>query len=231
MKSSSVDRVDRPGRHRHPGRVVALVAAALLLAGAGDATSPPATVSAPDDGSGYRGTALPEPIPLTDAVASAVFTTAAGGTTTLGDLQRDRVMVVFFGYTHCPDVCPTTMADLGIALQQAPQSVQERTQVVFITSDPERDTPAVLSDWLGNFDRGLPTPFVGLTGTVEQIMAVSGSMGVPLEPPQVAPDGTVTVQHGAQTLPFVDGRAELAWLSESTPDDYRADLQRLVDGE
>lgn len=234
MKSSPVDRVDRPNRRRyHPGPVVALVAAALLLAGcgAGDATSPPATVSAPDDRSGYRGTALPEPIPLTEAAAGAVFATAAGGTTTLGDLQRDRVMVVFFGYTHCPDVCPTTMADLGIALQQAPQSVQERTQVVFITSDPERDTPAVLSDWLAHFDGGLATPFVGLTGTVEQIMAVSGSMGVPLEPPTVAPDGTVTVQHGAQTLPFVGGRAELAWLSETTPDDYRADLQRLADGE
>lgn len=212
---------------------MALVAAALLMAGcgAGDATSPPATVSAPDDVSGYRGTALPEPIPLTDAAAGAVFTTDAGGTMTLGDLQQDRVMVVFFGYTHCPDVCPTTMADLGIALQQAPQSVQERTQVVFITSDPERDTPAVLADWLGNFDRGLPTPFVGLTGTVEQIMAVSESMSVPLDPPQVAPDGTVTVQHGAQTLPFVDGRAELAWLSQTTPDDYRSDLELLVHGE
>ena len=100
-----------------------------------------------------------------------------------------------------------------------------------VNRTPAADTPAVLSDWLANFDRGLATPFVGLTGTVEQIMAVSGSMGVPLEPPQVAPDGTVAVQHGAQTLPFVGGRAELAWLSETAPDDYRADLQRLVDGE
>ena len=47
-------------------------------------------------------------------------------------------MVVFFGYTHCPDVCPTTLADLGLALRKAPPAVQQKTQVVFVTSDPER---------------------------------------------------------------------------------------------
>jgi protein SCO1/2 len=169
-------------------------------------------------------------VPLTDAAATAVFDTAAGGTTTLGELQSDRVMLVFFGYTHCPDVCPTTMADLGIALQQAPEPVQEQTQVVFITSDPERDAPAVMADWLAHFDSGLATPFVGLTAAPEQVTAVAGSMGVSLSAPQVAPDGTVTVQHGAQTLAFVDGRAGLVWTSGTTSEDYRADLERLVDG-
>ncbi|WP_170182479.1 SCO family protein [Blastococcus colisei] len=182
-----------------------------------------------NDSSGFRGTSLPEPVSLTDAAATAVFDTAVEGTTTLGELQQDRVMLVSFGYTHCPDVCPTTMADLGIALQRAPERVQERTQVVFITSDPERDTPAVLADWLAHFDTGLAAPFVGLTASPGQVTAVAESMGVSLAPPQVAPDGTVTVQHGVQTLAFVDGRAGLVWTSGSTPDDYRADLERLVD--
>ncbi|MDK3256337.1 SCO family protein [Blastococcus capsensis] len=216
---------------RARGAAAALVAAGLLVAGcgAGDTSSAPATVSAAEDvGSSFRGTALSEPMPLTDAAASAVFTTAAGGTTTLGELQQDRVMLVFFGYTHCPDVCPTTMADLGIALQRTPEQVQERSQVVFITSDPERDTPAVLTDWLDHFDSGLATPFVGLTAAPEQVTAVAESMGVSLSPPQVGPDGTVTVQHGAQTLAFVDGRAGLVWTSGSTSEDYRVDLARLV---
>ena len=232
MHLTSTVRGDRSARRRPRGAAAALVAAGLLLAGCGvgeDSSAPPATVSAPDDG-GYRGTALSEPVALTDTAATAEFTTAAGGTTTLGDLQQDRVMLVFFGYTHCPDVCPTTMADLGIALQQAPEPVQERAQVVFITSDPERDTPAVMSDWLAHFDSGLATPFVGLTASPEQITSVAQSMGVALDPPQVAPDGTVTVQHGAQTLAFVDGRADLVWTSGTTPADYRADLQRLADG-
>ena len=64
-------------------------------------------------------------------------------------------MLVYFGYTHCPDVCPTTMADLGTALRQLPAQIQQATQVVFVTSDPARDTAPVLRAWLANFDAGL----------------------------------------------------------------------------
>ncbi|HEV7210470.1 MAG TPA: SCO family protein [Blastococcus sp.] len=187
-----------------------------------------ASVSSPTSATGFRGDTLPQPVQLTSADAAERFTSTAGGTTTLGALQHGHVMLVYYGYTHCPDVCPTTMADLGVALRKASPSLRRKVQVVFITSDPQRDTAPVMSAWLAHFDYGLPNPFVGLTASLEQIDAVAKTMGVPLSPPVVAPNGTVTVNHGAQTLPFVDGRAALVWLASTAPDDYLHDLQKLV---
>lgn len=101
-------------------------------------------------------------------------------------------------------------------------------QVVFVTSDPDRDTVPVLSSWLAHFDYGLPHPFIGLTGPIGQIDSVATSMGVPLSPPVIAPNGSVTVNHGAQTLTFIDGTAKLVWLADTPPDDYLHDLQKLT---
>ena len=79
-----------------------------------------------------------------------------------------KVVVVFFGYTQCPDVCPTTMSELA-EVKRSLGADGERLQGVFITVDPERDTPEVLKAYMANFD---PT-FVGLTGTPEQLAAVA----------------------------------------------------------
>ncbi|HEV7186659.1 MAG TPA: SCO family protein [Blastococcus sp.] len=185
-------------------------------------------MSSASSASGFTGDTLPQPVTLSSADAGEVFTSSAGGTTTLGKLQQGHVMVVYYGYTHCPDVCPTTMADLGVALRKASPALQRKVQVVFITSDPARDTAPVMSAWLAHFDYGLPTPFIGLTASQNQIDAVAKTMGVPLSPPVVAANGTVTVNHGAQTLPFVDGQARLVWLASTAPDDYLHDLQKLV---
>ncbi len=137
--------------------------------------------------------------------------------------------MLYFGYTHCPDVCPTTMADLGLALRQLPVQVQEHTQVVFVTSDPGRDTPAVMKTWLANFDPGLVRPFVGLTASIKQIDAVATSVGVPLEPPVKEADGTISVEHGAQTLAFVAGKASVLWLAGTTSAQYAHDITRLTE--
>jgi protein SCO1 len=86
---------------------------------------------------------------------------------------RAQALLVFFGFIRCPDVCPTSMsyaADLLTAL--GPEA--ERLQVLFITVDPERDTPDALKDYLTNFDPRI----VGLTGTPEQIAAVAATFGV-----------------------------------------------------
>ena len=79
-----------------------------------------------------------------------------------------KVVVVFFGYTQCPDVCPTTMSELA-EVKRSLGADGERLQGVFITVDPERDKPEVLKAYMANFD---PT-FVGLTGTPEQLAAVA----------------------------------------------------------
>jgi protein SCO1 len=81
----------------------------------------------------------------------------SGKIRTMAD-YKGKVVVLFFGYTHCPDVCPTTMAELSQALQQLGPDDAKRVQVLFVTVDPERDTPALLAQYVPAFN---PT-FVGL---------------------------------------------------------------------
>jgi len=209
-----------PGGRRRARRVAAL--AALMLAAAGCGNSSPG-----QSAGAYRGDELPAPVALSGA-AGVPFTTDDGRQVTLADLQAGHLMLVYFGYTHCPDVCPTTMADLGDALRSSPAAVQQATRVVFVSSDPERDTPSVLRPWLANFDHGLPAPFVGLTGPISGVDTAAKTVGVPLEPPTHNPDGTVTVDHGAQLLAFRDGKAGLVWLAGTPAVDYAHDLALLT---
>lgn len=81
------------------------------------------------------------------------------------DAQRGRVVILFFGYTHCPDVCPATMAQLARVEHVLPAADRARVQVVFVTVDPDRDTPAVMKRYVSLFDPS----FVGLTGTEAQL--------------------------------------------------------------
>ena len=88
--------------------------------------------------------------------------------------------LLFFGYANCPDVCPTTMADVALALQSVPADVAARTRVVFVTTDPARDTPEFLGNYLARFDQGLPNRFIGLTGTQLEVDTAQTVAGVPL---------------------------------------------------
>lgn len=129
------------------------------------------------------------------------------------DAARDMTLV-FFGYTHCPDVCPLVMSDLTSAVARLPAPVRARTQVVFITTDPERDTPAVLRTYLDRYDED----FVGLTGPLRDIVAAAEAMGVPVEGRHRLPGGGYDVGHGAQVIGFVDGQAPVIW-AQGTPVD------------
>lgn len=120
------------------------------------------------------------------------------------------------------------MADLGQALRGEPALIQARTQVVFVTSDPVRDTPDVMKTWLANFDPGVLLKFVGLTATPKQIDSVATSVGVPLEPPVKEPNGTYSVEHGAQTLAFVNDKASVLWLAGTSVADYAHDIDALA---
>jgi protein SCO1/2 len=196
--------------------VVALLALVATACGGEQASS----------SSSMRGAVLDPPVAL--PASAGPFTSTAGGSTTLGNLQTGKLMLVFFGYTHCPDVCPLTMADIGQALREADPDVRAATQVVFVTSDPARDTPAVLKEWLGHFDTGLPNRFVGLTASTALIDGTAKKVGVPLEPPVKQKNGTYTVDHGAQLLAFQNGQAHLLWTSGTTVADYKHDLEQLV---
>ncbi|MCW2523560.1 MAG: electron transport protein SCO1/SenC [Frankiales bacterium] len=206
------------------------VLATALSAGLLTACSQPRQGKAdqPALGSSYRGDVLGVPEVLTAAVGGIELSSGAGAVT-LAELQRRQpVLLLYFGFTNCPDVCPTTVADIGIALRGLTPPEQRAVQAVFVTSDPVRDTAAVLAKWLSNFDAGLPRPFIGLRGPVADVDALGAALGVPLEPPTTAADGTIDVEHGTQVLAFVNGTARLAWLSDATPDVYRHDLALLT---
>ena len=106
-------------------------------------------------------------------IAGTVLSSAIGGPFHLVD-QNGRPFtdadlngkwhLVFFGYTHCPDVCPTTLNELALAIDQLGQK-RDRVGVVFITVDPERDTPETLKSYIASFD----APVTALTGTQEQV--------------------------------------------------------------
>lgn len=232
-----------PSRHRPRWQyhicgsaAAALAAAALTLSGCAATSSSASNDSAGNgvhvDGSasstGVRGDRLSQPVTLSPASSAAVFAATSGRSTTLAALQRGRLMLLYFGYTHCPDVCPTTMADIGVALRDVPAQIRTHTQVVFITSDPARDTTSVMKAWLAHFDPGLPVPFVGLTASTGQIDRVAASVGVPLAPPVTDRNGTVSVQHGAQVLAFTGGKASVVWLAGTSSDDYTHDITQLA---
>jgi protein SCO1/2 len=78
---------------------------------------------------------------------------------------KGKVVVVFFGYTHCPDVCPTTLSDIAAAFKLMPQGLPDKVQVLFVSVDPERDTPAVLKAYVPYFHPS----FLGLHGSLEEV--------------------------------------------------------------
>jgi protein SCO1/2 len=193
-----------------------LVTAGLLLAGcAGPTPAPAAALSAaPTPAGTYRGLQLdpPQPRPtftLRDTTGARFdFSARTRGTPTL----------LFFGFTHCPDICPTTMADVATALRGVAEPVRRAVRVVFVTTDPARDTGPVIAAWLRNFDEDLPARFVGLTGRVAEVEAAQAAARVP-----VATDGGQT--HSAQLLLYgPDDYARVMYVAGNGPDDLRQDL-------
>ncbi|KJE23927.1 hypothetical protein FF36_01614 [Frankia torreyi] len=200
-------------------------------ASAGMADGPPSgSGAAATAGGGWHGTvpgvAVPRP--------SFVLTDTAGHRYDFARATADRATLLFFGYTHCPDVCPTTMADLAAARQVAGPAIAAKVTVVFVTTDPARDTPAVLRRWLAQFDAG----FVGLTGTPAQIDAAQQAVGVPValaDPAAGAGAGAgaggpaYLVSHASQVLGIgPDDRVRVRYFADTTVADYVADLPRLV---
>lgn len=119
-----------------------------------------------------------------------------GKSRTLADF-RGKVVVLFFGYTHCPDVCPTTMAELAQAMNKLGADTG-RVQVLFVTVDPERDTPALLAKYVPAFNPG----FLGLTGDVGVVTQTAKEFKVFFQKqPGSAPD-KYTMDHSAGTFVF-----------------------------
>lgn len=117
------------------------------------------------------------------------LTNQSGGRTSLQDL-RGKVVLLSFGYTNCPDVCPTTMADFGKALRRLGAKA-EAVRAVIITVDPERDTPQRLKSYLANFHDKL----IGLTGSVEELTRVAKQYSSRFRAEEPGPNTGYSVGH------------------------------------
>ena len=129
----------------------------------------------------------------------------AGKQHSLADF-RGKVVVVFFGYTHCPEVCPTEMADLAQAMRQLGPDAKN-VQVIFITLDPERDTPQVLAKFVPYFDPS----FIGLSGDAQATAQAAQSFGVNYQKHEEK-NGGYTLDHSDNT--YLIGKAgKPLWMS------------------
>src|SRR5215470_14503744 len=152
---------------RLPLIALAILGFAIVAAGAvwrlGGPSSQSATVTA---------TAVTPPAPPSDDLDAHFSLTDQNGMRRTDADFRGKYMLVFFGYTHCPDVCPTTLAVEAEALENIGQ-LASRITPIFISVDPERDTPDQLKSYLASFDAREPSSprlkFVGLTGSQEEI--------------------------------------------------------------
>lgn len=183
--------------------------------GTGD-EQPPASVSA--DSGPLRGLQLEVPLPRPE------FTLAdeTGAPYDFAAQTAGRPTFLFFGYTTCPDICPTTMADVAVAIRELPAEIAAAVQVVFVTTDPDFDTGPVLAEYLDHFDTDLPNGFVGLTGTLPEVEAAQRAAKV-----TVAQD--MGRSHSAQLQLYgPDDLARVVYVGGSSPDDIVHDLPLIM---
>lgn len=139
---------------------------------------------------------------------------------------KGKAVVVFFGYTNCPDVCPTSLAMLMQVMQLLGPDAS-RVQVLFVTVDPNRDTAERLKQYVGAFDPG----FLGLTGSEAEIAAVAREFRVVYEKHGDVASGRYSVDHTAGCFIFdPQGRARLFARYGETAERIAADLRRLLAG-
>ncbi|MGH8802169.1 MAG: SCO family protein [Casimicrobiaceae bacterium] len=147
-----------------------------------------------------------------------------GKTRTLEDF-RGKVVVVFFGYTNCPDVCPATLAALAQAMKDLGNRAS-RVQVLFITVDPDRDTPSLLAEYVPAFD----PRFLGLRGDDEATAKVAKEFHVIYDKVPGAAPGSYTVDHSAGSYVYdPKGRLRLYVANGQGPDVFAHDIGLLLD--
>lgn len=133
-----------------------------------------------------------------------------------------KVVVVFFGFIQCPDVCPTALAELAQVRSLLAEDA-ERMQVLFITVDPERDTPEIIREYLANFD----SSFIGLRGDAEQLKTVAQRFKAYYAKTPI--EGGYTMDHSAGLYLFdTEGRIRLFAGQTHTPEDLAADIRLLL---
>jgi protein SCO1/2 len=192
-------------------RIAAWVAVALLLTAVGLAY-----VLRPDAGN------ISASLPLSAKIGGPFELTTHDGKRMSSSELDGKPFAVFFGFTHCPDVCPTTLLDLTSLIGKLGADA-DRMRFLFVTVDPERDTPEQLKVYLSNFDPRI----TGLTGTPEEIAAVARAYRAIYQ--KVATKNGFTFNHTAEVILMGKDGRRVATLNDKEPEDVRMKkLRRLM---
>lgn len=164
-------------------------------------------------------------LPRSITKPSVPLTDTSGQPFDLAASTAGRLTLVYFGYTRCPDVCPVNMALAADALALLPAADRRQVAVVFVTTDPSRDTPSVIRRWLDRFD----PDFIGLTGTPAQIHQAEQEVAMPLSYADALPGSSYQIVHAGYTLVYApSGTADLQVDATDTAADFAATLRHLL---
>ena len=217
---------DRVRRSCRTGLAAALLAAGVL-AGCGSTGGPDESGAAvsgirEDNPDSLHGSVLDDgwqlpPTPLQDT---------DGTTTDLSAAAEKPLTMVFFGYTHCPDICLAVMADVAGALNRLEEDEAEQVDVWFVTTDPARDDAAAIREWLDRFDPG----FEGFTGPLSRITSIAEAVHVPVDKGPRLPTGGYEVVHGTPVLGVVPGgETRFVWTEGTSAAKLADDIRAVLD--
>ncbi len=151
------------------------------------------------------------------------LTAHTGEKVSLSDF-RGKYVILYFGYTFCPDVCPLTLAELSQAMKILGDKA-ENVQVIMVTVDPERDTPERLANYVPSFHPS----FIGLTGSLDEIAKAATPLGIFYAKNEVEGASGYLMDHTASvTLLDPEGRVRLIWPFGTPPEDVAADLEYMM---
>lgn len=201
------------------GRRSLLAALALtgLLAGCGGQAG-----AGDDAASELSGTVLDPPF---EVAATPLVDTAGDPFSLTADTDKDLTLV-FFGYTNCPDICGQVMATLAGTLARLDDAQKDRLDVVFVTTDPARDTGPVVEDYVSAFDPSI----IGVTGDLDDIVGVARSMAVAVDQGEKLPSGGYEVTHGTRVL-AIDSADDttMMWDQDVSQAQLAHDVTALLD--
>jgi protein SCO1/2 len=175
------------------------------------------------DADNLNGIVLPKPY----HAASVKLEDTAGDAYDFATDNQKPLTLVFFGYTHCPDICQVVMANIASGIVRLDSAKRSKVAVYFVTTDPKRDTAKVLGEYVARFNPS----FDGLTGKIKALEEASKAFGTPIEKGQRLATGGYDVTHGTNVIGLRrDGTAPYVWTQGTTPDELAEDIGKILDG-
>jgi protein SCO1/2 len=193
----------------------------LLITACTAAPSAPAGQGNADPAGYTGGASLPEPY----AMPEISLTDTSGRPYNLATTPSKPVTLLFFGYTHCPDVCIAVLSDVSLALQRMTPADRDQIQLVFVTTDPARDQEKQIRHYLDRFNAS----FVGLTGPLSTIKRAATQVGVDIQGMKKLPSGGYEVGHSAQVIGFSRNSGVVIWTPGTPIAALKHDFSLLVE--